>query len=79
MAVDKTEEITLRVSHEAAQAFRRATPQEQLKLEALVSLQLIGQLHPQRPLDDIIEDMSKQAQEKGLTEETLAEILRDDA
>jgi flagellar biosynthesis/type III secretory pathway protein FliH len=37
-----TEEITLRVSPEAARAFRQASPEEQLRLETLVSLQLIG-------------------------------------
>ncbi|MGH2502598.1 MAG: hypothetical protein ACRDID_08800, partial [Ktedonobacterales bacterium] len=67
MAIDNTEEITLRVRHKAAQAFRRATPQEQRRLEALVSLQLVGQLQPRRPLDATIADMSQQAQARGLT------------
>jgi hypothetical protein len=79
MAIDNTEEIILRVSHEAAQAFRQATPQEQLKLEALISLQLLGQLQPRRPLDAIIADMSQQARAAGLTPEALEEMLRDDA
>ena len=70
-----TEEITLRVSTEAAQAYRDATPQEQLKLEALVSLQLLGQLQPRRSLDAIIADMSQQAQARGLTPESLDELL----
>jgi hypothetical protein len=74
-----TEEITLRVSPEAAQAYRRATPQEQLKLEALVNLQLLGQLQPRRTLDAIIADMSLQAQERGLTPEVLADLLRADS
>jgi hypothetical protein len=74
-----TEEITLRVSPEAAQAYRRATPQEQLKLEALVNLQLLGQLQPRRTLDAIIADMTLQAQERGLTPEVLADLLRADS
>lgn len=74
-----TEEIRLRVSPEAARAFRSATPQEQLKLETLVSLQLLGYLQPRRSLDAIIADLSQQAQERGLTPERLEEILRDDA
>jgi hypothetical protein len=78
-AIMATEEITLRVSPEAAQAYRRATPQEQLKLEALVNLQLLGQLQPRRTLDAIISDMSLQAQERGLTPEALADLLRDDS
>jgi hypothetical protein len=74
-----TEEITLRVSPEAAQAYRRATPQEQLKLEASVNLQSLGQLQPRRTLDAIIADMSLQAQERSLTPEALADLLRDDS
>lgn len=73
------EEITLRVSAAAAEAFRRATPDEQLRLETLVSLQLIGKLQPSRSLDDIMREMSQQAQERGLTPAILDELLRDDA
>ena len=69
-----TEDITLRVSPEAARAYREATPQEQLKLEALVSLQLLGYLQPRRSLDDLITEMSQHAQERGLTPELLVEI-----
>lgn len=74
-----TDEIILRVTPEAAEAFRRASPAEQLKLETLVSLQLLAKLQPPRPLDDIIEDISKHAQDTGLTPELLEELLRDDA
>lgn len=72
-----TEQITLRVSSDAARAFREASPQEQLKLEALVSLQLLGKLQPKRGLDEVIADISQQAQERGLTPEILEELLRD--
>lgn len=74
-----TEEITLRVTPEAAEAFRRASPADQLKLETLVSFQLLAKLQPPRPLDDIIEDISKRAQEEGLTPELLEDLLRDGA
>lgn len=74
-----TEEITLRVSEEAARAFHQATPGEQLRLETLVSLQLLDELQPRRPLEEVIVEMSRQAQEHGLTPEKLAELLRDDA
>jgi len=62
-----TEQIILRVSEEAACAFREATPEEQLRLEILVSLHLLAKLKPQRALDVVIADMSEQAQERGLT------------
>ena len=74
-----TEDITLRVSPEAAEAYRKATPQERLKLEALVTLQLLGQLQPRRSLDEVMADMSEQAQQRGLTPEVLEELLRDDS
>ncbi len=73
-----TEEITLRVSPAAAEIYRKATPQERLKLEAIVSLQLLNQLQPKRSLDEVIADMSQQAQQRGLTPELLEELLRDD-
>lgn len=74
-----TEEITLRVSPEAAQAFRQASPEQQLRLETLVSLQLLGKLRSSRSLDEIIDDLSRQAQENGLTPQLLEELLRDEA
>ena len=73
-----TEEITLRVSPAAAEAYRKATPPERSKLEALVSLQLLNQLQPKRSLDEVMADMSQQAQQRGLTPDLLEELLRDD-
>ena len=71
------EEITIRVSSEAARAFRDASPQDRLKLEALVSLQLLGELRPKRSLSEVIADMSAQAEERGLNPEILQDLLRD--
>ena len=73
-----TEEIMLRLSPEAARAFREASRQEQLKLEALVSLQLLGKLQPRRGLNEVIEEMSQLAQERGLTPEILETLLHDE-
>ncbi len=78
MAANELEEITLRVTPDAARVFRQATPEEQLRLETMVSLQLLGKLQPRRSLDDVIADMSRMAQERGLTPELLENILRDD-
>ncbi|HLJ80958.1 MAG TPA: hypothetical protein VKT52_05680 [Ktedonobacterales bacterium] len=71
-----TEQIILRVSEEAARAFRQATPEEHLRLETLVSLHLIGKLQPPRTLDGVIAEMSQRAQERGLTPELLEDLLR---
>ncbi len=78
MAANDLEEITLHVTPEAARMFRDLTREEQLRLETMVSLQLLGKLQPRRPLDDVIADMSRNAQERGLTPELLEDILRDD-
>jgi hypothetical protein len=72
-----TEEITLRVSQEAARAFERATPAERLRLEALVSLQLLGRLPLRNSLDESIERLSQEAQRRGLTPDVLEELLRE--
>jgi len=76
MAANDIEEITLRVTPEAARKFRDLTREEQLRLETMVSLQLLGKLRPQRPLDDVIADICRAAQERGLTPELLEEIFR---
>ena len=39
--------------------------------------QLLGKLQPARGLDEVIEDMSRQAPERGLTPEILEVLLRD--
>jgi len=78
MAANDLEEITLHVTPEAARLFRDLTREEQLRLETMVSLQLLGKLQPRRPLDDVIADMSRIAQERGLTPEVLEDMLRDD-
>lgn len=71
-------ENTLRVSEEAARAFQQAPPEEQLRLETLVSLHLLNKLQPRRSLDEVIEEMSRQAHEQELTSEKLEELLCDD-
>jgi hypothetical protein len=75
MAANDLEEIKLHVTSEAARVFRTLTREEQLRLETMVSLQLLGMLQPRRPLGDVIADMSRAAQERGLTPELLEEIL----
>ena len=54
-----------------------AGPQGRFKLEALVSLGLLGVLHPRRGLDAIIAEASQQAQERGLTPEILEDLVHD--
>ena len=73
----QTEEITIRVDPQAAQAYRTATDQERRKLDLLMSLRLHDALHSSGSLKDAIHDLSREAQEKGLTPEILESILNE--
>ncbi len=72
-----TEEITIRVDREAAQAYRAASEQERRKLDLLLSLRLQDALHPGGSLKDLMRTLSSKAQERGLTPEILESILHE--
>jgi hypothetical protein len=74
----KTESITLQLDPEAARAFKEASPQEQRKLEALVSLRLLEATRTNDSLEVIMRDISRKARERGLTQEILTSILDED-
>ena len=69
------EPITIHVSPEAAQAFKTALPEEQRKLEALLSLRLLQATRTTDSLKTVMRDISQKAQERGLTPEILQSIL----
>ena len=71
----KTKTITIRVSPEAASAYETATAEQQRKLDALLSLKLTEVARSARPLEEIMSEMSRKAQERGLTPEILESIL----
>lgn len=73
-----TEAITLHVDAEAARIFKTASPDERRKLEVLVSLQLLDSAKPNLSLRELMDLISQRAQERGLTEEQLRELLADD-
>lgn len=70
-----TEEITIRVDLEAAQAFRRATDEQKRKMELLVGLQLHRFSNSRESLEEIMKEASRQALERGMTPEILESIL----
>ena len=74
-----TKEISIRVSDQAAEAYRAASPEERRKLDALLSMRLTEAVRSERPLEEIMSEISRRAQERGLTPEKLQEILNDDA
>ena len=71
----ETREITIRVTPEAATIYQSASEQERLKLDALLSLRLSEAAEPSRSLKEIMREASREAQERGLTEDMLKEIL----
>jgi hypothetical protein len=71
----QTEEITIRVDSQAAQAYRAASNEERRKLELLLNLRLRDALQPNGSLQDLMRDISRKAQERGLTPEVLESIL----
>lgn len=74
-----TRTISLRVSDEAARAYEAAPEPERRRIEALVTLQLAGLPRPSRSLEEVMGEMSRRAQDRGLTPEILGEILDGEA
>ena len=73
----ETTPITIEVDTEAAKIYAAATPEEQQKMQVLLSLRLRDlTIKPRRSLREVMDDMSREAQAKGLTPEILESILR---
>lgn len=73
----ETETITIRVSPEAARVYNTATVEQQRKLEVLLSLKLTEVARTSRPLEEIMDEISRKAQARGLTPETLEAMLKE--
>jgi hypothetical protein len=71
----ETQAITIRVSPEAARAYEAASADQQRKLDALLSIRLSEVLQDTRDLEEIMSDISRNAQERGLTPDMLESIL----
>lgn len=70
--------IAVPVDAQTARAYQEASPETRKKIELLLSLQLRDVMSgPQRSLQEIMDDIGRQAEANGLTPEILAEILRD--
>ncbi|CAN5528173.1 hypothetical protein BH24ACT21_BH24ACT21_06030 [soil metagenome] len=73
-----TREIKIRVDAEAAEAYASASPEEREKIDLLLSLRLSQVTGPVVPLEQVMRETSEAAQERGLTEEELDELLREE-
>jgi hypothetical protein len=74
----ETREITIRVDADAAKAYAAASPEEREKLDLLLSLRLSEVTGPSTPLEQVMREISEAAQKRGLPEERLSEILREE-
>ena len=71
------ETINIEVSSNVAEAYRNFAVNQRQQIEGLIN-GLLSQLIQERSLDIIIDDMQQQAISNGLTEEILAEMLKDE-
>lgn len=71
----ETKAITIRVNAEVARIFEAASEEQRRKLEALLSLKLSDATRSKRPLEELMREISRSAQAKGLTPEILNSIL----
>ncbi len=72
------ETISIRVDAKVAQTFHAMPLDQQRKIEAMLSIRLIEALQTNNVLEQVMRQISKNAQQRGLTPEILADILRDD-
>jgi len=71
------EEITIRVDSESARAYRSVPEEERRKLDLLLSLRLWEATHGDIPLKELMREISRKAQARGLTPEILEAILNE--
>jgi hypothetical protein len=71
----ETKAITIHVLPEAARTYESAPPEQRRKLDALLSLKLTEVARGARPLEEVMSEISRNAQQRGMTPELLAEIL----
>ena len=70
------DQTTVSVESDAAEVDRAPSPGARRKLDLLESLGLRGVAGPERSLEDIVRETSRNAQSRGLTEEVLRAFLR---
>lgn len=71
----ETRTITIRVNAEVARIFETASEEERRKLEALLSLKISDATRSKRTLEEVMSEISRNAQSRGLTPEILDSIL----
>ncbi len=74
-----TATISLEVDADTARAFSAASAEDQRKLQLLLNLRLRElTTRPPRPLKEVMDDIGRSAEARGLTSEILESLLRDE-
>jgi len=74
----ETETITIQVAPDAARVFNTGSEDQQRKWAALLSLRLLEVTQQDESLEDVMRDISRKAQARGLTPEMLESMLDDE-
>ncbi len=75
-----TTTITIQVEPEAVRAFAAASPEDQRKMQLLLSLRLQDLTTPPgKPLQAVMDEIGARAAARGLTPEILESLLRDES
>lgn len=74
----ETKTITIRVNAEVARIFEAASEEQRRKLEALLSLKLSDATRSKKSLEEVMREISRNAQTRGLTPEILDSILNEE-
>ena len=69
-------EITIKVDAEAAEEYVAASAEERKKIDLLLSLCLSQAVRSPGPLEQVMREISRAAQSRGLTEKEMNELLR---
>ena len=72
------EQITVSVDTDVAASYRSASTSDRRKLDVLVNLRLREATESRRSLQQVMREISRNAQRRGLTPETLKSILDDE-
>lgn len=70
-----TRTIAVRVDAETADAYEASSEVDRKKIDLLINLKLKEVVKRVRPLEEVMEEISRKAQERGLTPEILSDIL----
>ncbi len=72
------DQITVSVDSDVAELYRASSVVERRKLDLLVSLRLRDVAESERSLEDIVREVSRNAQCRSLTEEILQSLLAEE-